>query len=61
MPDSRINPIPIPNEPPLTSVNESGADITGPAIIEEIDSTTIIHPDYRATIDEFGNLFLRRG
>ena len=38
----------------------SGDDIPGPAIIEEVDSTTVIHPDYRATVDEFGNLFLRR-
>ncbi len=38
----------------------SGDEITGPAIIEEVDSTTVIHPDYRAVVDEFGNLFLRR-
>jgi len=38
----------------------SGDEITGPAIIEEVDSTTVIHPGYRATVDEFGNIFLRR-
>ena len=38
----------------------SGDEITGPAIIEEVDSTAVIHPDYRAVVDEFGNLFLRR-
>ena len=36
----------------------SGDEITGPAIIEEVDSTTIIHPNYQAVVDEFGNLFL---
>ncbi len=38
----------------------SGDEITGPAIIEEVDSTTVIHPDYQAVVDEFGNLFLSR-
>ncbi len=37
----------------------SGDDIPGPAIIEETDSTTVIHPGYRATVDQFGNLFLQ--
>ena len=36
----------------------SGDEITGPAIIEEVDSTTVIHPDYQAVVDEFGNLWL---
>ena len=36
----------------------SGHKITGPAIIEEADSTTVIHPGYRAIVDEYGNLFL---
>ena len=36
----------------------SGDGITGPAIIEEVDSTTVIHPDYQAVVDEFGNLWL---
>ena len=38
----------------------SGDEITGPAIIEEVDSTTVIHPDYQAVVDEFGNLFFAR-
>ncbi len=38
----------------------SADEIEGPAIIEEVDSTTVIHPGYRAVVDEFGNLFLRR-
>lgn len=35
-----------------------GYIIEGPAIIVELDSTTIIHPDYRAEVDKFGNLIL---
>ena len=34
--------------------------LTGPAIIEEIDSTTVIHPGYSAQVDRFGNLILNR-
>ena len=36
----------------------SGDEIEGPAIIEEIDSTTVLHPGYQAVVDEFGNLWL---
>ena len=32
--------------------------LTGPAIVEEIDSTTVIHPGYSAQVDRFGNLIL---
>ena len=35
-------------------------EISGPAIVEEVDSTTVIHPGYRAVVDRYGNLFLRR-
>ena len=34
--------------------------LTGPAIVEEIDSTTVIHPGYSAQVDRFGNLILTR-
>ena len=37
-----------------------GCVLTGPAIVEEIDSTTVIHPGYRAQVDRFGNLILTR-
>ena len=38
------------------------ADVVGgPAIIEEVDSTTVVHPGYRATVDRYGNLVLTRG
>jgi N-methylhydantoinase A len=39
---------------------EPGHEIQGPAIVEEVDSTTVIHPGYRAVADKFGNLFLQR-
>ena len=35
-------------------------EVQGPAIVEEVDSTTVIHPGYRAVVDKFGNLFLQR-
>ena len=37
-----------------------GQQVIGPAIVEEFDSTTVIHPDYQALVDAFGNLFLKR-
>ncbi len=36
------------------------AIIVGPAIIEELDSTTVVHPGFEARVDEFGNLRLSR-
>jgi N-methylhydantoinase A len=38
----------------------AGQVIPGPAICEEYDSTTVIHPGYRAGVDRFGNLLLTR-
>jgi N-methylhydantoinase A len=38
---------------------KSGNWIDGPAIVEEIDSTTVIHPGYRANIDVHGNLLIQ--
>jgi N-methylhydantoinase A len=37
-----------------------GATIPGPAIVEEVDSTTVVHPGYRVTVDRFGNLLSTR-
>ena len=37
-----------------------GSAIRGPAIVEETDSTTVIHPGYYVEVDRFGNLYLRR-
>ena len=36
-----------------------GARIDGPAVVQELDSTTLLHPGYRAEVDEFGNLLIR--
>ncbi|MFL5796803.1 MAG: hydantoinase/oxoprolinase family protein [Actinomycetota bacterium] len=36
-----------------------GAEIGGPAIIEERESTTVIPPDMAAVCDEYGNLLVR--
>lgn len=47
---------PIHRRPDLTA----GATITGPAVIEEYGSTLPLHPGFTATVDEFGNLEVRR-
>jgi len=36
-----------------------GDRVAGPAIVEEFDSTTVIHPGYAALVDGFGNLLIR--
>ena len=36
----------------------AGHMLIGPAIVVELDSTTVIHPGYRAEVDRFGNLIL---
>jgi N-methylhydantoinase A len=36
----------------------AGAVFIGPAIIEEPDCTTVIHPEWAVTVDEFGNLVI---
>ena len=38
----------------------AGAVLAGPAIVEEIDATTVIHPGYEALVDKFGNLILTK-
>jgi N-methylhydantoinase A len=38
-----------------------GVSVPGPAILEELDSTTVVHPGFAATVDRFGNLLLRAG
>jgi N-methylhydantoinase A len=37
-----------------------GDSVPGPAVIEELDSTTIVHPGYQAQTDRYGNLLLNR-
>jgi N-methylhydantoinase A len=34
--------------------------VEGPAIVEEFDSTLVIHPGYRAEVDRYGNLALSK-
>ena len=38
----------------------AGAVLTGPAVVEQYDTTTLIPPDCQATIDRFGTLILKR-
>ena len=35
-----------------------GNVLPGPAIIEEPDASTLVHPGWAATVDEYGNLVL---
>ncbi len=35
-----------------------GHTFTGPAIVEEIDSTSLIHPGFKAEVDRYGNLLV---
>jgi len=37
-----------------------GDQIAGPVVIEELDSTTVVHPRYEALVDQYGNLLLRQ-
>ena len=36
----------------------AGATASGPAIVEEMDSTTVIHPGFQFVVDDYGNLHL---
>ena len=36
-----------------------GASISGPAVIEEYDSTTLLPPDSSARVDDYGNLLIK--
>jgi N-methylhydantoinase A len=38
----------------------AGAVVEGPAVIEEFDTTTILHPEYQALVDRYGNLLLTK-
>jgi N-methylhydantoinase A len=40
---------------------KNGDRITGPAIVEEPDSTTICPPQYRIEVDRFLSLLITRG
>jgi N-methylhydantoinase A len=38
----------------------SGAQVQGPSIIDEFDSTTVVFPSYTASVDAYGNLVIER-
>jgi N-methylhydantoinase A len=39
----------------------AGAVVTGPAVVEQLDATTVVPPGRRATVDRAGNLVIRAG
>ena len=38
-----------------------GSSLSGPAIVEQVDSTIVIHPNQTAQVDEYGNLLIAIG
>jgi N-methylhydantoinase A len=38
---------------------EPGHQITGPAIVEQLDTTTVIQPEQEAVVDEYRNIIIR--
>ena len=38
----------------------AGATFAGPAVVEEFDSTTVVHPGFAVRVDEVGNLIIER-
>jgi N-methylhydantoinase A len=38
----------------------AGASFPGPAVVEEFDSTTVVHPGFGLAVDELGNLVLEK-
>jgi N-methylhydantoinase A len=38
----------------------AGNRLRGPAIVEQVDSTTVVEPGFTLTVDRFGNLLLER-
>jgi N-methylhydantoinase A len=38
---------------------EPGHRLNGPAIIEQLDTTTVVHPEQEASVDEYGNLIIK--
>jgi N-methylhydantoinase A len=39
---------------------EPGHRIDGPAVVEQLDTTTVIHPEQEATVDAYRNLIMRQ-
>ena len=38
---------------------EPGHGLSGPAIVEQLDTTTVIHPEQEVTVDDYRNLIMR--
>jgi N-methylhydantoinase A len=38
----------------------AGASFAGPAVVEEFDSTTVVHPGFFVCVDDTGNLIIER-
>ncbi|HEY7556928.1 MAG TPA: hydantoinase/oxoprolinase family protein [Candidatus Binatia bacterium] len=38
---------------------EPGHEIIGPAIVEQLDTTTVIQPEQEANVDEYGNIIIK--
>jgi N-methylhydantoinase A len=38
---------------------EPGHKIFGPAIVEQLDTTTVIQPEQQAKVDEYGNIMIK--
>ena len=38
----------------------AGATLLGPAVVEEFDSTTVVHPGFAVSVDDTGNLIVER-
>ncbi len=38
----------------------AGASIAGPVVVEEFDSTTVVHPGFTVRVDDVGNLIIQR-
>jgi N-methylhydantoinase A len=39
----------------------AGATLQGPAVVEEFDSTTLVHPGFALEVDDTGNLIIEKG
>ena len=39
--------------------NKAGAEFSGPAIVEQIDSTVVVPPNTTATVDKYLNILIR--
>jgi len=48
------------NAPGTFASPVDGDVIEGPAVLEEFSSTVPLHPGFRAEVDRFGNLVIRR-